>query len=581
MGYINTQQELASQEAIFKAQIKECCRPHYEIFFSALLAVAFVVFLCFDKGSNPMLFGWAAITLAVLSVRYGFINWFNRLPDTDIARVHSRLFSGIMLIWGCCWAAATFAFFPLLSIPQQAAWFAMFMVMVSASATSHAVFLNAFFAFALPYFLSIVWMVATQYPSPYHVNAIIVTLVMITQVGAARKGNQAILESLRLRFENLDLIGKLQSQKETAELANLSKSKFLAAASHDLRQPLQALILFSTALEDALDDKNKMKSLATQIGDSVGTLQGLFDALLDISRLDAGTLECQKSHFDLQNVLNKLENDFYLSAQSKGINLFFDEKHPVINSDPTLLLLVLQNLLSNALRYTKKGTVTIRLIEQETKVNIEVEDTGIGIPPEHQQTIFDEFVQLHNPERDRNKGLGLGLSIVKRVARLIDAELSVRSECGKGSCFSLVVEKGQATSVSEVEPEYLKVASSGGENIVVIDDEVAIQGAMRALLEGWGYQVLTAADLSEAEQLLTSHSMTPKCIIADLRLREGKSGVDAVNQLRKQYGLSIPALIVTGDIAVERLQEVKNQGLEMLHKPIQPARLRSFLNNSL
>ncbi len=574
------QQVYAMQDGIFRAQIKECCRPHYEIFFSALLAVGFVVFLGIDKGNNLLLLLWVAITLAVLSARYGFITWFNRQPDTNIALVHSRLFSIIMLVWGCCWAASTFIFFPLLSTPQQAAWFAMFMVMVSASATSHAVYLNAFYAFALPYFFSIVWMVATQYPSPYHINALVVSLVMITQVGAAKKGNLAILESLRLRFENLDLIGKLKAQKEVAEQASLSKSKFLAAASHDLRQPLQALVLFSTALQDAIDDKKKINLLASQINDSVGTLQGLFDALLDISRLDAGMLECQNSHFSVQNVFDKLENDFALMAEAKKIKLHFDEQNHIVNTDPTLLLLVLQNLLSNALRYTPKGQICVLLTDLGAKLKIDVKDTGVGIAAEHQQHIFDEFVQLHNPERDRTKGLGLGLSIVKRVTRLMEAELKLYSD-EKGSCFSIIVDKGNSYSTNEETSAQGMISSPKQTTVVVIDDEAVILSAMRALLEGWGYNVLTAADLENAQHLIQSQAAQVHCIIADLRLRDNKSGVEAISQLRKQYGESMPALIVSGDIAVERLQEVKEQGLEMLHKPIQPAKLRSFLNNRI
>lgn len=581
MNFTNKHHKLTINDAIFNAQIKECCRPHYEIFFAALLAIIFVVFLSADKGSNQPLLIWVGITLTVLSLRYGFVAWFNRLPDERIRIGHSRLFCLIMMVWGGCWAAATIIFFPLLGTAQQAAWFAMFMVMISASATSHAVFISAFFAFALPYFFSIVWVVAIQYPSPYHVNAFIVTLVMITQVGAAKKGNLAILESLRLRFDNLDLIAKLKEQKDTAEQANLSKSKFLAAASHDLRQPLQAITLFSSALKDAIDDKSKAKVLASQIGDSVGTLQGLFNALLDISRLDAGTLECEKSDFYVQDVLSKLENDFSLSAEAKQIDLYFDSDNHVVNTDATLLLLVLQNLLSNALRYTAVGSVKVSVSALDSKIKIDVEDTGIGIPIEHQQYIFEEFVQLHNPERDRKKGLGLGLSIVKRVTTLMGAALSFCSEEGKGSCFSVVMDKGSdmaAPSNNEVDVQSF---SSNQANVVVIDDEVVILSAMSALLIGWGYNVISAADLAKAERLLEGQSIVPDCIIADLRLRDNKSGIEAICRLQKRYGASVPALIVSGDIAVERLQEVKEHGLDMLHKPIQPAKLRSFLRNKI
>lgn len=566
---------------IFREQIKECCRRHYEIFVSALLAITFVFYLSYDQGNDHVLITWVGVTGSVLLLRFLYVQHFNRLADSQIQVNHAHVFVFIMFIWGVSWCVATVLFFPKLSMPQQAAWFAMFMVMVAASATSHSVYLRAFYAFALPYFVGMLWMVTTEYPSPFHLNAIVVTLVMITQVGAAKKGNKAMLESLRLRFHNLDLIEKLKQQKEHAENANQAKSKFLAAASHDLRQPLHALTLFSSALQDSLEDKQKSFELAEQINASVDTLQQLFNVLLDISRLDAGTLVCEKEHFSSKQLFHTLKNDFTPLAIDKGLRLEWDCPDVILYSDPTLLQLIIRNLISNALNYTHTGGIKVVLRELHEQVCIDIIDTGIGIPSTEQTRVFDEFVQLHNPERDRNKGLGLGLSIVKRVGNLIDSELTLQSKINEGSIFSVSVKKGERHKVASQVVEKPMTEATDSAHILVIDDEVAILNATTALLQSWGYNILVAGDIAQAKSILKHHNVKPNCIIADFRLRENVTGLDAVQAIRELYKENIPALIVSGDIAPECLKLIKSSGLDILHKPVQPARLRSFLQNKI
>ncbi len=566
-------------DKIQTARIIECCRKHYEIYISAFVTIFFVVFLAFDKGDNLILFLWAATTGTILILRIIFVDWFVKLKYASINNTHIYIFTFIMLIWGIAWGSATLLFFPLLSTLEQAAWFAMFMVMIAASATSHSVYLSAFFAFSSFYFLAMLYMVAVQFPSPFHINAIIFVLVMITQIGAARKGQNVILESLRLRFENIELVEDLKQQRDAAEKANQAKSKFLAAASHDLRQPLHALTLFSGALEDSLDDKEKSLILTQHINESLEALQDLFNALLDISRLDAGTLECEKKAFLLSTLVNKLENDFTPLAIEKHIQINWNVPNVVLYTDPTLLELILRNLVSNAIRYTNEGEIDLAVTQFDDSIEIAIVDSGIGISIADQETIFEEFVQLHNSHRDRKKGLGLGLSIVKRVANLMGTDVSVTSPVRnhKGARFAFTIPKGKLKNIEQANTQPTIENTQTQKLILVIDDEKSILTAMQALLSGWGYSVLTATELDIALQNLSKSGCVPDCVIVDYRLKNDMTGIQVIESLRQKFGQNLPAVIVSGDIGKEKIQNITNHGLPLLHKPTPPASLRSFL----
>lgn len=570
-----------TKSRIETAQIKECCRKLNEVYISAVLAVLFSVFLAFGHAEQTHILIWASLTLVVLAVRFVFVSYFARLATEQVQRVHLNTYTLILLVWGLIWAIGTLLFFPLLPVLLQAAWFAMFTGMVAAAAASLAIYLPAFLVFAVTYFIGIAVSVMISFPSPYHVNVLAAILILITQIGAAKKGNRVMMESLILRFKNYDLIDELKKQKNQAEKANLSKSKFLAAASHDLRQPLHALTLFSGALRESLIDPQKALHLIDQINESIQALQELFNALLDISRLDAGTLICEKVHFNSRNLLEKLQNDFAPVAKEKGLSMHWETSPTALYSDPVLLELILRNLVSNALRYTDKGSVEIKLIPKGEQVCIDVIDSGVGITQEHQDQIFDEFVQLQNPERDRNKGLGLGLSIVRRVAKLLGTTIQLYSIPGKGTTFSVAVDCGDPTQVASPAENTIIMTKGCQASVLVIDDEVTILNAMGALLESWGYQVILADDLAEALDKLQKENIVPGCIIADYRLREENTGLEAIEVLRQHFGIDIPAIVVSGDIAKERIVQIKQHGLQLLHKPVPPARLRSFLHNQV
>jgi signal transduction histidine kinase/ActR/RegA family two-component response regulator len=419
---------------------------------------------------------------------------------------------------------------------------------------------------SLPLLVALLWFATPLYLALAALTAgmaVIITLWGMQQIGVARK---EILMRLML-----------EAEKERAEQANLAKSRFLAAASHDLRQPLHALGLFTAALSERLRS-DEAPLLVDNIKRSVGALEGLLNALLDISKLDAGSVVPQFRDFSLAFLLAQLSSEYEPQARSKGLAWKCPSSDLVVHTDPALLETILRNLISNALRYTQRGAVRVECSREGDTVCIAVIDTGIGIAAEHQQEIFAEFVQLHNPERDRGKGLGLGLAIVDRLVQLLDHRLELESTTVSGSTFRLLLPLGQAVPANPVLPKAEPTDDATTLlTVLVIDDESEVREAMRTLLETWGYPVCAVGSLSEA---LASLQHAPGAIIADYRLREERTGAEAIRTLRQTFGEDIPALIVTGDTAPERIRQARESGFAFLHKPVPPAKLRAFLRSS-
>jgi CheY-like chemotaxis protein len=252
----------------------------------------------------------------------------------------------------------------------------------------------------------------------------------------------------------------------------------------------------------------------------------------------------------------------------------------VLYTDPALLEQILRNYLSNALRYTKEGSVTLAATRGDDAVRIDVVDTGEGIPVDKQSAIFREFYQLHNPERDRSKGLGLGLAIVKRLSVLLKHTVGVQAEPGHGSTFWVEVPLGAGQPAAPLAPDAMEQMSSGAPAmLVVIDDDRSVRESTRHLFEEWGCEVVAGASTASVLTMLERLGRRPEGIVADYRLREGHTGLEAIRILHEQYGDDIPCLIITGDTASEPLRSLRNSGVQLLHKPVAPAKLRAFLNN--
>ncbi len=368
-----------------------------------------------------------------------------------------------------------------------------------------------------------------------------------------------------------------RAARETAEQANRAKTDFLAAASHDLRQPLHAMSLRMEQLKASLQDEKAEQALV-QIGNSLFALNDILNALLDISHLDAGILKSSPSHFPLTQLITRLKNEFTPQAREYGVKLRFRSPPAWLYSDATLLYRMLANLVDNAVKHGRASGVLIGARKRGDHWRIEVWDCGRGIPVEKQQEIFGEFVQLDNPGRDRRKGLGLGLSIVQRLNQLLGHQLSLVSRSGCGSCFRLMVPGGTAMPQQNGEP--LTHQERGyrlqGAVVLVVDDDPDVLSATRDLLAGWKCAVLTATSLQEAVSVTADEEID--VIIADYRLADGHTGLEVIKAMNEKAGRKSKALIITGDVTAEELSSIRDDQYPVLSKPVAPVTLRSTLH---
>jgi signal transduction histidine kinase len=370
----------------------------------------------------------------------------------------------------------------------------------------------------------------------------------------------------------------LEQARKSAELANAAKTRFLAAASHDLRQPIHALGLFFAELSDRVQSVEN-ETLIAQVEDSITAINSMLNALLDVSKLDAGVVKPNIACFKLTEIFTRLEAEFMPISIENNNQLRIRHATISVNSDPAMLERMLRNLIGNALRYTKNGRVLVAARPCGDKVEILVFDTGPGIPEDQLDEIFYEFHQLGNPARDRRQGLGLGLAIVKRQASLLKHEIKVTSHLGRGCCFSITVPRvrNRQTESGEKSVNLNRIHSLEGFQILVLDDDIAVLEGMRGLLTRWGCQVITAASPNEAFAQLDVNQKQPELLIVDYRLPDNVSGIEVAKQLQESLAYPVAVLIITGDTGPERLREADNSGYPLLHKPVHPAKLRSTL----
>ncbi|CAO3430587.1 PAS domain-containing hybrid sensor histidine kinase/response regulator [Azospirillum doebereinerae] len=366
--------------------------------------------------------------------------------------------------------------------------------------------------------------------------------------------------------------------KEAAEEASLAKGKFLAAASHDLRQPLQALLLFVDVLKPHVQG-SRGESALMHLARGLDALKDLLDSLLDMSRLDAGIVEPSVEDVPLQPLFEHIAASYRPVAAARGLDLRVEACRGTARSDRTLLTRMVRNLVENALRYTEAGRIDIECRRAGNRLLIEVRDTGIGIPPDHLERIWEEFHQVGNPERDRNRGLGLGLAIVRRLSLLLDHPVGVRSVPGKGTAFTLTLPAG-ATEVA-VEAVAESATAGRGRFAVLVDDDAIVLLGLETIFKEWGYEVLVAGSADRAVEGLLRVGRRPDIIVADYRLREGRYGTEAVARIRalfEETGLGpVPGVILTGETGPDCERDAASHGLGIIHKPVTPRQLSHAL----
>jgi two-component system CheB/CheR fusion protein len=374
----------------------------------------------------------------------------------------------------------------------------------------------------------------------------------------------------------------VDAAKKQADLANAAKSRFLAAASHDLRQPLQTLVLIQGLLAKIVEGKKPLE-LVARLADALGSMSGMLNALLDINQIEAGTVEVQATDFPISDLLQRLQSEFALHAQTQNLVLRVAPCSLMVHTDPRILEQMLRNLITNALKYTRRGRVVLGCRRRANMMSIEVWDTGIGIPADDLHTIFDEYHQLDNAARERSRGLGLGLSIVQQLGKLLGHPVHVRSKPGRGSVFAIEIPlaDGQGAHPGEQEVNAPDLASLRTGSILLIEDDPDVRELLELVLEREGHGVATAIDGASALDLVVRGSLRPDIILADYNLPGGVTGVKAAGKLQAQLGVEVPVIILTGDISTRALKVIADEGCTQLNKPVQLHELNQAIQRLL
>jgi signal transduction histidine kinase len=540
---------------------------------------------------------WLAAVYALSALRGVSVWWFLRHSGPRPSHVFwGRLASGFAGAFGIVWGACPWLFMTLDNPASLVTISVINMGLGAGAVVALAPYLPACLAFALPTQLGLISALLSQ-PQP-------LTLTIAALAGYALAANltnsvmvhRRMSENVRLTHDNqrlredaeqknrlLEISLRSASQaRESAERANAAKTRFLAAASHDLRQPVHALGLF---FEDLA---NRVNSPATQplierIDDSIRAIDSMLSALLDISKLDAGVVQPDFGTVALTPLVKRLQKEFQPVAERAGNTLHVRVREAHVTSDGLMLERLLRNLLSNALRYTQRGKVLLAVRPLGTMVRVDVCDTGVGIPDAQLQEIFTEFHQLGNPQRDRRQGLGLGLAIVKRIAELLGHDIDVHSRVGHGSRFRVTLERARwAPPMVREEPDTTPEEDDLRDYcVLVLDDDRYILDAMQSLLSTWGVVVLGAPSIEAATRLLESSTHKPQLLLVDYRLQDRGTGIQAIHRLQHLLEEDVPAVLLTGDTGPDRLRQAQTSGIPLLHKPVQPAELRSLLRSFL
>jgi len=409
----------------------------------------------------------------------------------------------------------------------------------------------------------------------------------ITAYKKAQKALQEANETLEVRVsqrtrELTDLNIELAEAKVAAERANHAKTRFLAAASHDLVQPLTAARLFMSSLDrDQLP--SPAASVVSQAESALIAGENLLGGLLDISRLDGGAQEAHLEHFELDRIVEPLAAEFKLLVRDRGLHLRTANCNYVVYSDPQLLRRVLQNFLSNAVRYTRRGRVLIGCRRRKRTLKIEVWDSGPGIPEEKRVEIFEEFRRLDTDSDAPDRGLGLGLAIAERIARMLNHELSLRSWLGRGSVFSISVPLGDPAGVSSREFAAPRPSADRlvGRRVLCMENEPAVLSGIQSLLMSWGCAAVAVRDRESAIGWATNGADVPDILLVDYHLDRGVSGLALAEEIQRLWGIRVPSIVITADHTQEAQTAAAALGCQILRKPVKPAALRAVMNSIL
>ncbi|MDP1635001.1 MAG: hybrid sensor histidine kinase/response regulator [Gallionellaceae bacterium] len=574
-------------------QIRSRLNIYPQMLLSEFILAPLLVLLMWDKVAHGVLQSWLLLVYGTHIVEFFFWRRYrSRTGSLSQNLAVDRMFKLLTALAAVIWGSAGVLMYVPGDLAYQALLICVVMGLSAGAATSNPFHPPSMIIYQACMILPLLARLAWANDTTHWILFAMLALFCIFVLNSALELIRSFELSQQRRLDNEHLVKELLQRKQEAEdsrheaeQANRAKSKFLATASHDLRQPLQALRLFTEALQNTAKEPESLR-LAGQIGKSVNALVDMFDDLLDVSRLDAGIVEPRWQHFTLASLLDRLYGDFAPLAQAKGLDFRLpvcsgegggqEECNVIIYSDPFLLERMLRNLISNAIRYTDSGGVSLRCKCGADHVELEVEDTGIGIHADTLGHIFEEYYQADNPHRDRRKGLGLGLAIVRRIENLLGSKVQVRSEAGVGSTFGFTVPTGDASHKAQPFVITHSQYDLSGKVAALVEDDPDIRELMQEQMEQWGCKVVAGEYADDVMRKLDVAGLRPDLLVCDYRLPHGVTAIHVIKRMRELWG-ELPSVILTGDTASETLHEIHNSGAILLHKPIAPARLRAMM----
>lgn len=576
-----SQKNIGFQEKILEMVYKSSRRILWPVFVNNI----FIFLLVYRYIDIQISILWLFLVTVIIFARVKLISIIYRNKSLSINKKYTVLFSSVTF-GGVSHALAAF-FIPEIPVYHQAALSLILAGLCMSSVFTNGGYKPLLYGYSIPIFIALIfaWTIQTEssISGSAYITGLVIFTFMLLLFRFANDIHQTFYDSYNIRLEHIALNARLKKSLANEAASSRSKTQFLAAASHDLRQPLNALSLYSAALNfQKLDDKGKL--IAQNMASAISVLSNQLDSILDISKLDAGVVDVDFMDVNLNELVLRLKDEYKHHSDAKGILLNSNISSDIfINTDIVQFERILRNLLSNAIKYTEKGQINIVADSINNQCRIIINDTGRGIPISEQEKVFEEFYQLDNSSRDRKKGLGLGLSIVRRLCAMLNITINLCSEFGKGTSVKLAIPLSEL-SQQAINPLKLGGVKSQaycvfqGLKILVIDDNEAIREGMHSVLSSLGSIVVLAPCTAKAIEF--SKNNKPDIALVDYRLKREDNGIKAIKALRIIYP-NLPAIIITGDIEAEKLKDIKNNGITMLHKPMKITALEKIINDIL
>ncbi len=530
---------------------------------------------------NADVLGWAALVHGAQLLQWSVARTFRQLGRAALVESTAwlRRYQVTLFLSALAWGLSAPIVLPHENnLMVTTAWAMALLGMAGLGAQVVSAVLSAIYLWVVPLLLPIVLLMLHRGGVEQVCVAVFVLGFGSMSAFCAVSLHRLLKTALQTKLDNDALVRALRQQVVLVEQADREKSRFLASASHDLRQPMHALGLFAGALDKHLHGTALQPTVKNMMR-AIDALEQSFSAMLDISKLDAGVIEPNLQSFPIRDLFRVLHMHCSGQAEELGLSLRFKPGGKIVTSDPQLLQRVLSNLIHNAIRYTREGGVVVVVRERGGMDSIEVWDTGIGISAEELPRVFDEFYQVTNPGRAGERGRGVGLGLVYLVVLLLGDRQEVDSNPGKGTVFRILLKPTEMADLDSVVLGADTVPSPIEENrtVLLIDDEESIRTGMRELLQTWGYQVLVAGNINEACTEVRRHAEVIDLVISDLRLANREDGITAIERVREAYGAPLPALLMTGDTSPEQVKRAHDSGHRVLFKPVRTRDLHSVL----